>query len=392
MRRVPLIVAAIAAAAVLGLLALSSPADRERPATAAGADPAAATPAAAPPIVTVLPSRATTARPEVRARGEVRARFRTVLSAEIAGALVSISRQAHSGRRVTEGTALMTLDDSRYRGAVASARADLEKARLLVEEEDLRARQAIADWGRIDASGDPSRFLLREPQKRSAQLAVEAAQAALLEAEKNLARTVIRAPFDAAVVRRLAPLGSYVQPGTELIELDSSERVELRLPLTPADWALLPPEGELLAQRWPVELSTGGREPRRWRGRVSRIERHVVTETRQRALVVTVPNPLEQDPPLYPGTFVRATLLGRELAEVLDLPAHVVTEQGEIWFVDGEGLLAKTAVDARPGADGRVLVTAPAELQGDALEVVAHPMASYLPGLPVQKEVADAHP
>ncbi|MEM8930663.1 MAG: HlyD family efflux transporter periplasmic adaptor subunit, partial [Acidobacteriota bacterium] len=255
--------------------------------------------------------------------------------------------------------------------------------------EDLRARQAVVDWRRMTTSEEPSRFLLRDPQRRSARFGVEAAEAALLEAQKNLARTAIKAPFDATVVRRLASLGSYLQPGTELVELDSSDTVELRLPLTPADWALLPPDRELLEQSWPVELTTGGRTPGRWRGRVSRIERHVVAETRQRALVVTVSNPLDEDPPLYPGTFVRATLAGRELTNVLDLPSHVVTEQGELWLVDADGLLAKAAVDPLPGADARILVDVPTSMAGEILDVVAYPMASYLPGLPVTKETAD---
>ncbi|MEM7482721.1 MAG: efflux RND transporter periplasmic adaptor subunit [Acidobacteriota bacterium] len=384
-----LVLLAIIAVVILLRLVATRPAIGE---TLSPAADSAAAPVLSSPTVTVLPARRSSARPEIHARGEVHARFRTVVSAEVAGTLVSVSERAHSGRRVGKGDVLMTLDESRYLEAVASARADLEEARLLVEEEDLRARQAVADWRRIEAPGDPSRFLLRVPQKRSAELAVQAAEAALLEAERNLSRTAIRAPFDAAVVRRLAPLGSYVQPGTELIELDSSDSAELRLPLTPADWALLPPAAELIGQRWPVDLTTGGRQPSRWRGQVSRIERHVVTETRQRALVVTVSNPLEQDPPLYPGTFVRAFLLGRELPGVLDLPAHVVTDQNELWFVDTAGLLAKAAVDPQPAADGRILVPAPEAMEKDTLDVVAHPMASYLPGLPVTKEIANVAP
>ncbi|MEM6792905.1 MAG: efflux RND transporter periplasmic adaptor subunit [Acidobacteriota bacterium] len=386
--KIALSLALAAAFAVFFLVAPQSPGGRDEKVAEAPALLAGAAPSDSPRPVTVLPSSPSSARPQIRSRGEARARYRTTLSAEVAGTLVSISEQAHSGRRVTRGSVLMTLDDSRYLEAVASARAELERARLLDEEEELRARQAEADWRRLEEPGEPSSFLLRQPQRRSARMGIEAAEAALLEAEKNLARTVIRAPFNAAVVRRMAPLGSSLQPGAELLELDSSDAVEIRVPLTSADWALLPPEAELLAEGWPVELLAGGPEPRRWQGRVSRIERHVTAETRQRALVATVLNPLEQTPPLYPGTFVRAALPGRELEGVLDLPSHAVTERGEIWFVDAQGLLAKAAVHPHPGRDGRVLIQAPAEMQGEKLDVVAHPMASHLPGLPVTKEVA----
>ncbi|MEM1182693.1 MAG: efflux RND transporter periplasmic adaptor subunit [Acidobacteriota bacterium] len=371
---------------LLTLLTLAACAGGSPPDPSAGAAPPPAADALSP-AVTVQKVGPSAVRPEIWARGEVRPRYRTVLSAELSGALVSISEQAHSGRRVAAGAVLMTLDDSRYLEAVARAKADLQAAELAAREEALLAGQARADWERLEAGGTPSTFLLREPQVRSAQLRVEAARATLREAETNLSRTVIKAPFNAAVVRRMASLGSYVEPGSELIELDSSDRFELRLPLAPRDWSLLPPDSELVRRRWRVRLSTGGPDPASWTGVVDRVERHVEVSTRQRSLVVRVDDPLGQDPPLHAGTFVRAALSGRELDRVLDLPAHAISDRGELWAVGADDSLEKWPVETWPAADGRVLVEAPASTPPGGLDVVLHPMASYVAGQTVRRRV-----
>ncbi|MEM8960364.1 MAG: efflux RND transporter periplasmic adaptor subunit [Acidobacteriota bacterium] len=338
--------------------------------------------------VTVIPSKPVRTRPVVRSYGEVTARFRTILRAETAGTLLSVTSQADSGRRVRRGTVLMKLDDSRLVEALARAEADVGDAHVRLSEENLRAQQAAADWDRIGNGEPASEFLLREPQRESARLTIAAAEAAVLEARNNLDRAVIRAPFDAVVVRRHASLGSYVQPGTELLELDSSNRVEVRLPLSSEDWELLPPESELLG--WPVALASSSSSSHVWRGQVSRIEQHVVSESRQRSLVVTVADPLDLDPPLFPGTFVRAKMEGRELNDVLKLPVSAMTERNEIWFVDTEGRLARAPVEAMLTSDGLILVRlSPPIPTAEVLDVLVHPMASYLPGIAVDKKVVD---
>ncbi|MEM7588389.1 MAG: efflux transporter periplasmic adaptor subunit, partial [Acidobacteriota bacterium] len=144
---------------------------------------------------------------------------------------------------------------------------------------------------------------------------------------------------------------------------------------------------QLLEQGWPVDLTPGDDATPSWQGRVSRVEQHVVSASRQRSLVVTVPNPLDLEPPLFPGTFVRASLAGRELNGVLDLPVSAITEQQEIWFVDDQGRLARMPVEALMASDGRALVRPPAALDwANGLDVLVHPMASYLPGIAVDRQ------
>ncbi|MEM7049475.1 MAG: efflux RND transporter periplasmic adaptor subunit [Acidobacteriota bacterium] len=386
-----LLAAALTIAVVAGLWSLGS--SKSRPASAEDRAapelrPAAPSPTDLAPPVTIVTVQPTTARPSVLAFGEARAQYRTIIAAETAGSLTTIAPDAHSGGRLARGAVLMTLDGSRQLEALADARAKLGQARVRLAEEELRAQQAKLDWQRIGSDEPATEFLLRQPQRESARLDVEAAEAALVEAQRDLDRTEIRAPFDATVVRRIAALGSYVEPGNELIELDSTRQVEIRLPLKASDWALLPPEKELLAEGWPVDLTTTDSPPRRWQGRVDRIEQHVVRESRQRTLVAIVDRPLEQEFPLFPGTFLRATLAGRSVDGVLELPASAITEQQEIWLVDAEGFLEKAPVDPLFAADGRALVPFATDSE-DGLKVVLHPMASFLPGLAVRS--VDSH-
>ena len=116
-------------------------------------------------------------------------------------------------------------------------------------------------------------------------------------------------------------------------------------------------------------------------GVVLRVEKHVEAVTRQRALVVGVDSPLALDPPLFPGTFVEATIVGRSRADLLEIPPSAYTDRGEVWFIDEEGLLARTPVDPLLSGDGRLLIRRFSD--APTLQVLTHPMLSYAPGMKV---------
>ena len=337
------------------------------------------------PTVSVLRRKPATARPFLRAFGEVTAEFDVTMAAEVEGVIVSISRATYSGGRLHKGDVILTMDDTRYRRALAEAQENETEARRRLIEEQLRAQLAADEWERSEEEGQPPPYLLREPHIAAARLTLESAEVAVQEARRNLERAVVRAPFNAVVIERLRSPGSYVQPGTELVRLYSSDRIEVRLPLTHRQWSLLPGE-DVLKQRWDVELwSTDG--SRRWIGRVLRIEKHLQSETRQRSLVVAVDDPLDQVPPLFPGTFVRAAIPGVELENMLEVPTSALDGRSEIWYVDKTDALARVPVTPVVADEGNILV--PTVEGYEELRVLLHPMESYMPGLVVRVEEAN---
>ena len=75
---------------------------------------------------------------------------------------------------------------------------------------------------------------------RAAELAVKAAQADVAAAELALDRTIIKAPFDGRVQQKRVDIGQFVGNGTPLAQIYALEALELRLPLSDAQLALLP--------------------------------------------------------------------------------------------------------------------------------------------------------
>ena len=154
---------------------------------------------------------------------------------------------------------------------------------MRLEQEEAQAEVAREEWAEL-GNGDPNPLALREPQLAQAQAAVSAAESALEQAELNLRRTEIRAPYEGRVRAKLADLGQFVRDGTQLASLFAIDVAEVRLPIPQDQLAFLdvPLTGIRGADGPPVELSANlGGEPLQWLGRIVRSageldQRHVV--------------------------------------------------------------------------------------------------------------------
>uniref|UniRef100_UPI0030DBEE4B efflux RND transporter periplasmic adaptor subunit n=1 Tax=Vibrio neptunius TaxID=170651 RepID=UPI0030DBEE4B len=287
--------------------------------------------------------------------GETRSRYQLNYASEVSGRVFTLSDDFETGKVVTEGTILAKLDDTSYQQALAQAKSDVATAELELLEEQREGEQAKSEWQRSGLDGEPnSPLVLREPQLASAEANLANAKQALNKAEKDLKDTEIRAPFTALVVSREVQPGSYLSAGSIVATLYSIERVEVEVSLSEQQWANLPTSSDI--KNWQVTL-TDTSDVHQWTGRVERKYQHVTQDTRQRSLVVVVDKPLEADSPLYPGTFVKATLSGAEVNGLWEVPASAISQQGEIWTVDEQGLLNKSNASKRFSRDGKVYVT-----------------------------------
>lgn len=311
--------------------------------------------------------------------GETRSRYQLNYASEVSGRVTTLSDDFETGKVVTKGTILAKLDDTSYQQALAQAKSDVATAELELLEEQREGEQAKSEWQRSGLSGEPnSPLVLREPQLASAEAKLANAKQALNKAEKDLKDTVIRAPFTALVVSRDVQPGSYLSAGGAVATLYSIERVEVEVPLSEQQWANLPTSNDM--GDWQVTL-TDSSGAHQWLGQVERKFQHVTQDTRQRSLVVVVDKPLEADSPLYPGTFVKATLSGAEVNGLWEVPASAISQQGEIWTVDEQGLLHKSNASKLFGRDGKVYVTP--SLAEERAQVVVRPLSNFKPGMKV---------
>lgn len=353
-----------------------------------------APPPAAPPqasMVAVVAATPGTHRALIRGVGSAEARFELALNARISGQVTNVSHLFDSGHRVAKGTVLATLEDSQWQQELAEALNTEAAARVSYLEEQQEYRQAKQEWESSGLEGAPlSPLVLREPQLESARTELDSALREVAAARKNLASTRIEAPFDAIVVSRSIAPGSYVSAGSEIGELMSADAVEISIPLSASDWSALPDPQELTSGNYQVSLlqvETG----QQWTGVVSRSEQNLNSETRQRSLVVTVATPLDQEPPLYPGTFLQASIPGREVENIWQLPASALSQRGEIWTLNEDNRLVSHNAQVLFSDQQHIYVTPPVQSAGETL-VVIQPLSNYLEGMamkPVQEQSHD---
>jgi len=334
------------------------------------------------PDVRVIPITTGAYAVNVEAFGAAKSRYEVTLTAQVSGQVTELASKFESGRIVKQGELLLTLEDSDYRAALASAQNDLASAQVTLLEAEREAEQAILEWQTSGMNGEPdSPLVLHEPQVKQAQTAFASAQALVASAEKNLAQTRVKAPFDALIVSRPVSLGSYLQTGNDLAELYSTDRVEISLPISQLDWQKLPDMKVLEGGQWPVTLvsvETG----QQWRGYVQRTELHLDDTTRQRSVIAAVDRPLEQASMLAPGTFLKAEIKGRELSNLWRLPSSSLNQKGEIWYVSN-GVLAKFSADPLASDEQAIYIRPPASLYDKTVNVLTHPLSTYMTGMAI---------
>jgi RND family efflux transporter MFP subunit len=334
------------------------------------------------PTVSVVKVTATDHQASVVGYGESAPRYHLKLVAEVSGRVTRISPKLETGSRFDKGELLVELEDTSYKQALASAQYDMHDAEVEMLQETLDAEQAKDEWKRSGLKGDPeSPLVLHEPQLKAAKAKLDMVRQSVDTASADLDKTRITAPFDALVVSRDIQPGSYASTGTQLVELYSTDRLEASIPLSDSQWDKLPAPAELLAGNWPVRLLSDDGE-HSWEGYVTRIEQHVNSEDRQRALIVAVDNPLDQEIPLYPGTFVRAAIPGRRVSGVWRIPESSLTQDMTIWYVDESSQLVKVQADVL-FADSESVYIRPIE-SIDSASVAIYPLSSYLPGMRVE--------
>lgn len=371
----PLLLMGLSIAVVIALVAI---AQSKRPDRLETADQAV--------LVDVIPAEKTSLNFRVFSQGSVEPRTETTLVAEVAGQIVSVSPNFLSGGFFRRGEVLLQIDPSDYETALLRAEANLASRKARLADEKARSEQALKDWVNLGRQGEPSDLVLRKPQLAEAQAGVQAAEAELQEAERDLQRTRIRVPYDGLVRSKLVDMGQYVAPGTPLGVTFSVDTAEIRLPLSSGDLAYLDlPSATRLdkAHRVPVTLTAettglGGR----WQAEIIRTEGVVDPSSRVVYAVAEVVDPygvLDQStqPELIVGTFVRAAIEGRRAENVVVLPRSVLRPDDTVLIADSEHKLEVRPVTVARAEPANVYVSSGIE---DGELVVTTSLDAPIPG------------
>lgn len=299
--------------------------------------------------VEVAPVEARRVEYVLDAVGTVDAHERVQVTARVAGVVERV--RFREGDRVGDGRVLAEIEPDRFRVAVTSARAALERAEAGLA--DARAALERREAAESRSPGVIAREEIESARTRARVGAAEVAQArAALEAARlNLRDAIVRSPVGGTIETRTVSTGQFVQAGTVLATLVRRDPLLLRFQV---------PEAEA------ARLSRGMRALFRVRGQAQAMEAtltHVAqaadAASRMVQVLAEVRGPGAEA--LRPGTFAEVSVPVGAAAEAPVIPQVAVrpTEKGFVAFVVEEDTAReRTLTLGLRTADGLVEVKA----------------------------------
>ncbi len=278
----------------------------------------------------------------VTAQGEAAPRRQVNLSPQVSGRITYVSPHLVNGGFVARGQLLTRVEDADYKLAVTRAQSSVASARqglVRVEAEADIARRELEDLGIEDASP----LALKTPQLEEARASLAAAQAQLADAELQLSRTGIYAPFDGLVMEENVDIGQFVSTGSNIGRVFATDVVEVELLLTNDEMARIGLPIAFNASKanpGPVaHLSANvGGITRQWDGKITRTGASVDSGTRLISIFVEVEDPFgagaDGDAPLAPGLFVDALIEGRSVDDVLVAPRAALRGVDNVYIIE----------------------------------------------------------
>jgi membrane fusion protein, multidrug efflux system len=245
--------------------------------------------------------------------GQLSAENQATVRAEVPGAV--LQTLVDVGAAVREGQDLARIDDAGIRDMFLSARSGVTTAEnsAQIAEREVQRAEALSKAGAIaDRQRDQARNQLTVAQSMLAD-----ARARLANAQKQLEKTVIKAPFSGVVSVRSVNAGDFVSPGSAAFTIVNPSTMRLEASVSAEDLGAI----RLGA---PVEFTVNGYGNRRFVGRISSINPVADPATRQVRVIATIPN---QGGTLVAGLFAEGKVASEARTSPV-VPTAAVDERG----------------------------------------------------------------
>ncbi|MYB89145.1 MAG: efflux RND transporter periplasmic adaptor subunit [Proteobacteria bacterium] len=323
--------------------------------------------------------------------GTVRPSAEIDITSQVSGRVDWMNPSFHSGGRIKAGDTIFRIEREDYQYRLREAMADLEDRRVALLEARELAAVARTEYeqysGRQRESGSTvtqaSPLVLREPQLKAAQAALKREEAKVAEARLALARTSVKASFDGYVREKSVDIGQFLTVGQVVGRLFAADAVEVVLPLSDSNTALIPGLWEL--QAGDAKRRVNARVIARyadahyaWDGYVDRAEVSLDKQTRTIDVIVRVPEPFSagtpvdsqehtsQPPPLLVGKFVEVEIEGLTPESYFRIPRLALQPGNEVWVIRDGQRVGIVPVQVLQRGDNEIFVTGALE-EGQAV-------------------------
>jgi RND family efflux transporter MFP subunit len=351
------------------------------------------------PLVEVMVATKMKKQIVVPGTGTVQPTQEADITPRVSGQVQYISSQMVEGGFSKKGELLFSIEKIDYELALERAKASLAQAELELIRNKSLAEIAQLEWSRIDQTENDRQatpLTLYEPQLKAAEAQVASARSAVKQAELELKRTVVRAPFNCYVKNEQIDVGQYVRAGNKVASVAGTDAVEIVIPLQLEElaWLQVPRNGKSGDGSVATVRMFIGEKLNEWQGRIVRSYGEIDPRTRMAKVVVAVKDPFGKkqkntEPPaeLSPGMFAEVLLHGTEMPDVFVIPRGAVRDDDTIWTVDENKKLLIKKVKIVRRERQEVLVTAGLEA-GD--QVILTGLAAAADGMLLRPQLREA--
>ncbi|HUF28213.1 MAG TPA: efflux RND transporter periplasmic adaptor subunit [Gemmatimonadaceae bacterium] len=242
----------------------------------------------------------------VSAAGNAAAMREWKVTNQVGGRVQSVS--VRDADRVARGRVLVRLDSIDHAFEVRQRRADLAAKEAAYRVETLFDERIT----------DPE---VRAERERAARIksGLDQAEVSLQQAELNLQRVTIRAPFAGVVADVKAVPGAYIQPNADLMTVQELDPIKVEVNVLESEVGFLQ-----AGSRASVRFSAYPGED--FLGRIMTINPVVDRDTRTARVTVHVPNPNGR---ILPGMYARVSLEARKFPNRILVPRAAVLERDQ---------------------------------------------------------------
>jgi len=282
---------------------------------------------------------------------EIRPRVRGYLDEQVYG----------DGQFVEQGDLLFEIDDAQFLIAVESARAQLakQKAQLVKAQLDVGRDEEL-----IKAQAVSQKQLDNARQaEQAAQAEVDAARAAVAQAELNLSYCTVYSPITGLAGRAQAELGDLVGPTSVMATISTIDPIQAEFNIPESMYmARASAVREIMAmpleeRPQSLELVLGNDDVFPYKGKFQYLDREIGVGTGSIRVYGLFPNP---ERVLRPGQYARIRAKVEDYKDAIEIPQRAIQEtQGSfsVFVLGSDGTVKETAVEQGPVLGSNVIIT-----------------------------------
>lgn len=297
-------------------------------------------------LVEVQDLQRSSSRPQLIAGAEVKPSQQLALTSQVSGILAVINPQAVPGAILAKGDELARLDEQDFKlqviqkqAAVTQAQADLDielgQGRVAQKDFSISQKNARGQAGAQISTQDKA-LILRQPQQKAKQAALDKAKADLAMAELNLERSRLTMPFNGQIISRSVSVGAQVNANSSLFSITNSDEYWLEVKVAKQFLPLLDMQHDVLLSQpsWPLQQGK-----KVWhKGKILHALPQVDANDRQAKVLIAISQPMQLQPNILLGDYLDVQLFSRLLTDSYKIESQYLLDNDSIWVVNDNTL------------------------------------------------------